>query len=92
MVREGLLRGKAGSERTSLSGVTIDRYFGEMRALARSLVQPAAHDRVELPIVQFDRPWVAGFLPDDLVFRVLLAHDVPPREAQNVIASIAMDT
>jgi hypothetical protein len=48
-------------------------------ALARGFVQFAAHDQVQLVIVQFNRrDLVSGFLPDNLVFRLMLAHVVDP--------------
>ena len=53
----------------------FDRYFGEVRALACGFVQLTSRDRVQLLIAQFDRlGLVVRLLPDDLVFRLLLAH------------------
>jgi hypothetical protein len=63
------------------SSPKLYRYFGYVGALARGFVQlAAAHDKVQFVIVQLNRRrLVAGFLQDNLVFRLMLAHDVDPQ-------------
>src|SRR5260370_7249241 len=61
------------------SSKKLYRYFGYVSALARGFVQLAAHDQIQLVIVQFNRlRLVPGFLRDILVFRLMLAYVVDP--------------
>jgi hypothetical protein len=86
--RDGMARKYAMQERGErFRSPTVDAsspklycYFGYVCALARGFVQLAAHDQVQLVIVQLNRcRLVAGLLQDNLVFRLMLAHDVDPQ-------------